>query len=147
MCLVFSNCSPFGKYGGFDFGVDRWFFLKIMEFQSLEVKNPLFSKVVILMVCLFYLKMYDLEYIKSLRFWVTWVSQPNFIFYFGILKWCTSPSFSRVLIVMVCLFFLNCSPFGKYGWFGFRIYGWFYLFIIKFQSLKVTYPLYIWYCH
>jgi hypothetical protein len=29
------------------------FFFKIIEFQSMEVKNYLFSKVVILMVCLF----------------------------------------------------------------------------------------------
>ncbi len=53
MCLIILNCSPFGRYGWFDFGIDRYFIFLIIECQSLEVKNPLFSKVVILMVCLF----------------------------------------------------------------------------------------------
>jgi hypothetical protein len=66
--------------------------------------------------------MYGLQDIKRLRFRVICGSQPNFVFYFGILK-SPTPSFSSVLILMVCLHFPHCPPFGKHGRFDFGMDG------------------------
>ncbi len=53
VCLHFPNGSPFEKYGGFDFGLDGWFFFILIEFESLEMTIPLLSKVMIIMMSLF----------------------------------------------------------------------------------------------
>ncbi len=91
-CDVFfsPNCSPFARYGGVkilggwkDEGV-RFIFIK---FQSFKVTYPPFSKVLMLVVCLFSPK--SLWFARYRRFKVIYMSQPNFIFYFGILRWPT----------------------------------------------------------
>jgi hypothetical protein len=52
--------------------------------------------------------------------------------------------FSRVLVVLVCLFLPNYAPFVRYG--GYEISGWLDrwrhlgFIIIEFESLEVTYP-------
>ncbi len=50
---------------------------------------------------------------------------------FHVLFWdfeVTFPLFSSVLILMVCLHFLNCSPFEKYGRFDFQLPNWLFYF-------------------
>ncbi len=85
--------------------------------------------------------------IEGLGFWATCVFQPNFTFYFGILRWPTPlPIFKCSNSNGVFTF-----PYLFAIWKIWRVWlssGWLTFFILtKFESLEMTYPLYIWYSH
>jgi hypothetical protein len=44
LCLFFLNYSPFGRYVGFDFGVDGWLFFWI-EFQRMDSLNLVWDRI------------------------------------------------------------------------------------------------------
>jgi hypothetical protein len=120
VCLFSPKNVRFAWYGGFKV---VGYMCVLTKFQILfwdfEI-TPTFSSVLILMMCLCFLNCLPFERYTglkilrwSLKFRVTCVSPPNLSFYFGVLRWPTLP-FMRVLILVMWLYFLNCSPFGRY---------------------------------
>jgi hypothetical protein len=147
LCFFFLNCSLFVKYRGYEkLGrVNRWrhlglIFYKIKKFGG-DIP-PHFQMLWCYWCVYFCLKLYGLEDIYGLRFKVTCVSSSNLSFSFEILRWPTP--ILKVLIVMMCLFFHNCSPFGRYKRYEIsrRLNRWRHLrlIFIEFESLEVTYP-------
>ncbi len=121
------------KGGQKDEGV-RFIFIK---FQNFKVMYPPFSRVLMLVVCLLSPK--SIRFAKYRGFKVICVSQPNFIFYFGILR-CPTLHF-QVFWLWWCVYIsLIVHHLEDMEGLTFKWMVDFFI-LTNFESLETTYPL------